>query len=208
MIPLPLDEPIETLLAVSDTLRLVTSEEDPKKLIVSPLATPAPVTAAESVIVVAAVDTTVVPAGMTPECVVSVTTIPAAIDAGTDAKVSVVPVDVAAEVTRLMLRGDPGGAAQFPLALKNIFASALPAAGAGTSPAAPPEPLSPAKGNSVRGALLRSVKLPDIATGASAGLFRICEGPLAAFQSGNVARGILSSGQGGTAALPAVKTSL
>jgi hypothetical protein len=101
-----------------------------------------------------------------------VTIIPASIDAGTEEKVRVVPDGVAALVVRFTLTADAGGVAQPPDALRNILASASPAAGAGTRPDVPPEPLSPVK------------------------------------TTIEVARGMLSSGQGETVTLEVVKTSL
>ena len=111
----------------------------------SPLATPLPVTAAESVTVVDVLEATVVPAGITPPVVESVTSIPGTIAAGTDAKVRVVPEAVRALAVRFTVTADIGGVAQPPDALKNWFAAASPAAGAGTKPEVPPEPVSPAK---------------------------------------------------------------
>ena len=114
-------------------------------MIVSPLKTPLPVTAAESVTVVEVVAATVVPAGMTPDVAPSVISIPGTIAAGTDTKVRVVPDEVAALVVRFTLTAAIVGVSQAPDALKNMLASASPAAGAGTRPEVPPEPLSPAK---------------------------------------------------------------
>ncbi|MFZ1108524.1 MAG: hypothetical protein WAN43_09295 [Rhodomicrobium sp.] len=101
-------------------------------MIASPLDTPEPVTDAESVTVVDVTEATVVPLGITPLFVVSVTSIPATIEEGTDVKVSTAPDAVAALVARLMLTVALGGVAQSPAALRNLLAIASPAAGAGT----------------------------------------------------------------------------
>lgn len=126
-------------------------------MIVSPLLTPAPVTGVDRVTVVPVVEETTVPDGMTVDAVVSETTMPTEMEPGTEANVNVLPDAVAALATRLTLMDDPGGVAHPPLALRNIFASASPAAGAGTRPDVPPEPLSPVKGESVAGVFERSV---------------------------------------------------
>jgi hypothetical protein len=143
--PEPLEEAIETLVAVSEAVRFVAAEAVEEKLIVSPVATPAPVTAAESVTVVEVTEATVVPEGTTPDVVASDTDIPTAMEDGTEEKVSVLPEEVAALVFRLTLALNPGSVDQPPLALKNLFAKASPAAGAGTRPVVPPEPVSPVK---------------------------------------------------------------
>src|ERR1035438_945235 len=57
-----------------------------------------------------------------------------------------------------------GGLAQDPLALRNLPAAASPAAGAGTAPAAPPDPASPVKALIAR--VRSAVRSPPPVSGA------------------------------------------